>query len=145
VSERGLRLATTLLALAGLGIAAYLTYVRYAGAAIACSTGGCEKVQSSSYAELAGIPVAVIGLAGYAVIFATAFRAGELGALVAAALTLGGFAFAVYLVYVQLGIIDAVCEWCIASDSVMAALVVVSLLRVRAVSRATGVSAESPG
>jgi uncharacterized membrane protein len=145
MSERGLRLATTLLAIAGLGIAAYLTYVRYAGAAIACSTGGCEKVQSSSYAELAGVPVAVIGLAGYALILATAFLSGEVGALAAAALTLGGFAFAVYLVYVQLGVIDAVCQWCIANDVVMAALVAVSLLRVRAVSRAAGVSAGSPG
>jgi uncharacterized membrane protein len=135
VSERGLRLATAALALVGMGIAAYLTYVHYAGAAIACSTGGCEKVQTSSYAELAGIPVAVIGLVGYFLILLTAPVAGELGAVAAAALTLGGFAFAVYLIYVQVALIDALCIWCLASDGVLALLVLVSLLRLRTVAR----------
>ena len=136
MSERGLRLATAALALVGMGIAAYLTYVHYSGAAIACSTGGCEKVQTSSYAELAGIPVAVIGLVGYFLILLTAPVAGELGAVAAAALTLGGFAFAVYLIYVQVALIDALCIWCLASDGVLALLVLVSLLRLRTVARA---------
>jgi uncharacterized membrane protein len=131
VSERALRAATAGLALVGLGIASYLTYARYSGATIACSTGGCETVQSSSYAELAGIPVAVIGLVGYALILATAMFGGELAALAAAALTIGGFAFCVYLVYVQLALIDAVCQWCIGSDVVMLLLVLVSALRLR--------------
>jgi uncharacterized membrane protein len=135
VSERGLRLATALLALAGMGIAAYLTYVHYSGAAIACSTGGCEKVQTSSYAELAGIPVAVIGLAGYFLILLTAFVAGEVGAVAAVGLTLGGFAFAVYLIYVQVALIDALCIWCLASDAVLGILVLVSLWRARTVAR----------
>ncbi len=136
MNERGLRLATAVLALVGAGIAGYLTYIHYSGAAIACSTGGCEKVQSSTYAELAGIPVALIGLVGYLLILATALVAGEVGAVAAAALTLGGFSFAAYLIYVQLALIDAVCLWCLASDAVMAILVLVSLLRLRAVTRA---------
>ncbi len=144
MSERGLRGATGALALGGMGIAAYLTYTRYADAAIACTTGGCETVQSSEYAELAGIPVAVLGLAGYAAILATAFVAGELGALAAAALVLGGFAFCVYLVFVQWAVIEAFCVWCLASDVVMALLVLASLLRLRAVLRAPRLS-ESPG
>lgn len=131
MSERALRAATAALALVGLGIASYLTYARYSGATIACSTGGCETVQSSSYAELAGIPVAVIGLVGYALILATALAGGEIAALAAAALTIGGFAFCVYLVYVQLALIDAVCQWCIGSDVVMLLLVLVSALRLR--------------
>jgi uncharacterized membrane protein len=140
VTERGLRLVTAALALIGLAIAAYLTYTRYSGAAIACTTGGCEKVQSSSYSEIAGVPVAVVGLVGYALILATAFFRGEAGALAAAALTVGGFAFAVYLVYVQLAIIDAICQWCVASDVVMLLLVLVSALRLRAAARGpTGV------
>jgi uncharacterized membrane protein len=140
VSERGLRLATAVLALGGLGIAAYLTYVHYAGAAIACSTGGCEKVQTSEYAELAGIPVAVIGLVGYFLILLTVFVAGELGAVVAAALTLGGFAFAVYLIYVQVALIEAFCIWCLASDAVLAVLVIASLLRLRVVAHSARVA-----
>ena len=135
MSERGLRLATAVLALVGMGIAAYLTYVHYSGAAIACTTGGCEKVQTSSYAELAGIPVAVIGLVGYVLILLTVFVAGEVGAVAAVGLTLGGFAFAAYLIYVQVALIDALCIWCLASDAVLALLVLVSLLRLRAVAR----------
>lgn len=135
MGERGLRLATAGLALVGMGIAAYLTYVHYSGAAIACSTGGCEKVQTSSYAELAGIPVAVIGLVGYFLILLTVAVAGELGAVAAAGLALGGFAFAVYLIYVQVALIEAFCIWCLASDGVLALLVLVSLLRLRAVAR----------
>lgn len=135
MSERGLRLASAVLALAGMGIAAYLTYVHYSGAAIACSTGGCERVQTSSYAELAGIPVAVIGLVGYFLILLSAFAAGEVGAVAAAALTVGGFAFAVYLIYVQVALIEAFCIWCLASDGVLALLVLVSLLRLRTVTR----------
>jgi uncharacterized membrane protein len=145
VSERALRGTTAGLALAGLGIAAYLTYARYAHAALACTTGGCETVQSSEYATLAGIPVPVLGLAGYAAILATAFVRGELGALAGLALALGGFAFSIYLVYVQWAIIEAFCVWCLASDVVMLLLVVVSLLRVRATARAAALSAGSPG
>ena len=52
-----------------------------------------------------------------------------------AGLTLGGFAFAVYLIYVQVALIEAFCIWCLASDAVLAVLVLVSLLRLRAVAR----------
>jgi uncharacterized membrane protein len=145
MSERWLRLATALLAVAGLGIAGYLTYVHYSGAAIACSTGGCEKVQSSEYADVAGIPVAVLGLAGYTLLLLTAFVPGELGSLAAAGLALGGFAFAVYLIYVQVALINALCHWCLANDAVIALLLAVSALRIVVVGRASRVSLESAG
>ena len=77
MSDRALRVAVALLALAGTGIAAYLTYAWYAEATIACTTGGCETVQSSSYAKLAGLPVPVLGLVGYLGILATALVPGE--------------------------------------------------------------------
>jgi uncharacterized membrane protein len=134
-AERALRAVTALLALVGLGVAGYLTYAKYADAAIACTTGGCEKVQNSDYATLAGIPVPVLGLVGYAAILATAFVAGEVGALAAVAVTVGGFAFAIYLVYVQYAIIDAFCMWCLISDVVMGLLLVVSVIRLLLVAR----------
>jgi uncharacterized membrane protein len=61
VSDRSLRIAVALLALVGAGIAGYLTYARYAHVSIACSTGGCETVQSSEYAEIVGLEVASLG------------------------------------------------------------------------------------
>jgi uncharacterized membrane protein len=131
VSDRYLRLAVVLLALAGLGIAAYLTYARYAHATIVCTTGGCETVQSSDYAEVLGIPVAVLGLVGYAAILVTAFLPGESARLVGAALALGGLVFSVYLIFVQIFPIGAFCVWCLASDLVMALLAVATVARLR--------------
>ena len=61
--DRALRLAVAAVALAGTAVAGYLTYVHYRPAALICTGGGgCEAVQDSSYAEMAGIPVAVLGL-----------------------------------------------------------------------------------
>ena len=68
-----LRLATAVLALAGIAIAGYLTWVHYAELEPICvgGGGGCERVQNSSYAELAGIPVALLGLLAYVTVLAS--------------------------------------------------------------------------
>ncbi len=131
MSDRSLRIAVALLALAGIGIAAYLTYARYAHATIVCTTGGCETVQSSDYAEILGLPVAVLGLAGYLAIFSTALFTGELARVAGAALALGGLVFSVYLVFVQVFAIGAFCVWCLGSDVVMALLAVAAVARLR--------------
>ena len=54
MTESRLRATIAALALTGIGIAAYLTYARYSGTQIACSTGGCETVQHSRYAVVGG-------------------------------------------------------------------------------------------
>ena len=64
-----LRRAMTVLALLGVALATYLTIVHYAGLKPACTAGqACVKVQTSQWSELAGVPVALIGLIGYIVI-----------------------------------------------------------------------------
>lgn len=129
MSDGRLRALIAALALAGLAIAAYLTYTRYSGARIICATGGCETVQQSEYGTVAGIPVAVLGLAGYLAILATVFVRGTPGAAAGAALSAGGLLFSLYLLYAQLFEIGAVCQWCLAQDGVMALLVAVSARR----------------
>ena len=131
MSDRALWIAVAVLALAGAAIAAYLTYAKYADATIACSTGGCETVQSSEYAEILGLPVPVLGLIGYLGILATTFVAGETARLVGAALALGGLAFSIYLLVVQIVAIGALCQWCLASDLVMLLLTVAAVARLR--------------
>lgn len=131
MSDQALRIAVVVLALTGTAIAAYLTYAKYADATIACPTGGCETVQSSEYAELLGLPVPVLGLVGYLTIMATAFLASETARLVGAALALGGLAFSVYLVLVQVLAIGAFCQWCLASDVVMLLLAAATVARLR--------------
>jgi uncharacterized membrane protein len=126
-----LRRATAVLALIGIAIAGYLTWVHYAGLEPVCvgGGGGCERVQSSRWAELAGIPVAVLGLIGYVAILATVALPDELGTLAAAFLSLVGFGFSAWLTYVELVKIDAICQWCVASAVVMTALALVSVAR----------------
>ena len=73
-TDRRLRLAAIVLAAVGLCVAAYLTYIHYEGIKPVCGLGGnCEKVQSSEWSKLAGVPVAVLGLVGYAAILVTIF------------------------------------------------------------------------
>ena len=127
-----MRRATAALALVGIAIAGYLTWVHYAGLEPICvgGGGGCERVQSSRWAELAGIPVAVLGLGGYVAILASLAVPEEQGAPVAAFLALVGFGFSAWLTYVEIEKIDAICQWCVASAVVMTALALVSVARV---------------
>ena len=122
MSDRTLRLAVGTLATGGATIAAYLTYARLTHTPIACTTGGCETVQSSRYAEVASIPVPVLGLAAYLVLLATAFSTSELARGGAAAVALAGTAFSTYLLFVQVAVLDAICHWCLGSDVVMTLL-----------------------
>jgi uncharacterized membrane protein len=117
-------------ALVGLGIAAYLTYVHYAGLQPLClASGGCEKVQSSRYAELGGIPVAVLGLVGYVGILASLGVPGEPGLVTGALIALVGFGFSAYLTYLELFKIHAICQWCVASAVLMTVLAVLTVTR----------------
>ena len=127
-----LRRATAVLALVGIGIAGYLTWVHYNGLEPVCvgGGGGCEKVQASRWAELGGVQVAVVGLAGYVAILASLALPEDIGASAAAFLSLVGFGFSAWLTYVEVVKIDAICQWCVASAVVMTALALVSVARV---------------
>jgi uncharacterized membrane protein len=131
MTDRSLRGAIAALALAGAGIAAYLVYARYTGTRLACATGGCETVQHSAYAKAAGIPVAVLGLVAYLAVFATALSGRVEAAAIGAATVLAGLGFGVYLIVIQVAVIDAVCQWCLASDAVLALLAVACAERLR--------------
>ena len=126
-----LRAATAAVCLAGVGIAAYLTYVHYAGIAPVCTSGGCEKVQTSRYAELGGVPVALLGLVAYCVLLVLAAIRGVEAATAGVFVAVAGVAFSGYLLWAQLGPIGAICQWCLGNDltiTVVAALYVVRML-----------------
>ena len=129
-----LRAATAVLALAGIAVAGYLTYVHYAELEPLCvgGGGGCERVQSSPWAELAGVPVALLGLLAYAAVLASLALPEALGRLVAAFVSLVGFGFSAWLTYVELVKIDAVCQWCVVSAVLITALAAVSVARLLA-------------
>jgi uncharacterized membrane protein len=126
-----LRAASALVALIGLGIAAYLTVAHYAGADPVCAVAhGCATVQQSEYAELAGVPVALLGLGGYAAILASLARDGEAWRIATAFLALAGFGFSAWLTYVEIVRIEAICIWCVGSAVCLTVLAVLSVARV---------------
>lgn len=133
MSDRRMRSVMFVLAGVGFAIAGYLTVIHYAGIAPLCAAGhGCETVQSSRWALLAGIPVALLGLVGYVAILGSLLLRGEAARLATATLTLVGLGFSGYLTYLELVRIHAICQWCVGSAVVMtalAALAVVRLLR----------------
>jgi uncharacterized membrane protein len=143
VTDGRLRTATAILALIGAGIAGYLVFERYSGGVILCSNGGCETVQHSSYALLAGIPVAVLGLAMYAAIFALAFVRGEAAHAVLLAVSVGGVVFSGYLLWAQAGPIGAFCIWCLASDVIITCIAALTLVRMLPVRFGTWTSSSS--
>jgi len=123
------RAAIAALALAGIAVAGYLTAVHYAHTSPICTTGGCEKVQHSSYAELAGVPVALLGLFAYVAILATTAVRGVGASLAGAVLGLSGAAFSGYLLWAQLARIHAICQWCVGNDAIIAVAAVLCVVR----------------
>jgi uncharacterized membrane protein len=130
MSDRRLVIAIATVGVLGLAIAAYLTYIHYAGIKPVClASGGCERVQSSRYAKLAGVPVTVLGLVGYAGILASLRARGESGLFAGALIALTGFGFSVYLTYLELFKIHAICQWCVASAVLMTVLAALTVTR----------------
>ena len=128
MSDRSLRLTIVALAIAGTAIAGYLTYARFADSSIVCTTGGCETVQSSRYAEVAGVPVA-LGLVAYLLILVATLATSEVAHAAAATIAVAGAVFSGYLVYAQVALIGALCQWCLGSDVVISVLAAATTLR----------------
>ncbi len=130
-TDRRLRIAIGVVAVIGIGIATYLTYVHYAGLKVLClSSGGCETVQSSKYAKVDGVPVAVLGLVGYIGILGSLALRGDTGRAAGFGLALIGFLFSLYLTYREGFSIHAWCQWCVSSAFLMTVLVILTAVRV---------------
>jgi uncharacterized membrane protein len=130
-TERRLRIAAAILAVLGIGVATYIAIAEGNGGAPKCLAGGsgCETVAESRYSHLAGINVAVIGIAGYVVILAAAIVPGDAGRFGGFLASLVGFGYSLYLTYLELFVIDAVCQWCVASAVLLALLLAVTAAR----------------
>ena len=127
-SELALRLVAAVLAVCGIGVATYIAIADASGGAPACLAGGqgCETVANSRYSHLAGINVAVIGVGGYIALLLATVAPGDLGRFAGLLLALVGFGFSAYLTYLELFVIDAICQWCVASACLMSLLLVVN-------------------
>jgi uncharacterized membrane protein len=123
-TEANLRRAIAFLAALGVGVATYIAIADSGGGSPACLAGGggCETVANSSYSHIAGVNVAIFGIVGYVVLLATAFFVNDLARFIGFATALGGFGFSVYLTYLELFKIEAICQWCVASAVLMTVL-----------------------
>jgi uncharacterized membrane protein len=107
-----------LAAVAGALISAYLTATHWSDQPVICAgLGSCATVQSSDYATVAGVPVALLGLVMYAALAACALLAprNPTAALAAFGIALAGTLYSGYLTWVELGVLQAICLWCVGS------------------------------
>jgi uncharacterized membrane protein len=130
-SEATLQKVGAFCAAFGIGIATYIALEAAGGKAPACIAGssGCLTVAESDYSHLLGVNVAVFGIAGYVALLATSILRGDAARVGGFAFGLVGFGFSVYLTYLELFVIDAICQWCVASAAVMTLLFATSALR----------------
>lgn len=143
ISLDGLRLLMVLLAVAGLGVSAYLMWgYTVPGATLSCGgSSGCETVKNSAYSAVLGIPLPVIGLVSYTVLLVL-ILAQEHPAVVERAwppyvalaifgISLIGVLYSAYLTYLELFVIYAICRWCMASAVLMVAIFFLSIFNLR--------------
>ena len=130
-AEGTLRGVATFLATFGIGVATYIAIADSGGGAPVCIAGGhgCQTVAESSYSHLAGVNVAVFGIAGYVLLLACALLRGDGARIGGFALSLVGFGFSLYLTYLELFTIDAICQWCVASAVLMTLLFAADAIR----------------
>lgn len=117
----------------GIALSLYLTWTYAIGSSPAClgGSGGCETVQSSPYSRLLGIPVAALGLGGYAALLVSAALRGVVGILSGLFLALLGALYSGYLTWLEVFVIGALCQWCLASAALMVAAMILTTLRLR--------------
>ena len=125
--------ALGVLAAVGLMISAYLTWTHFMGVAPVCisGSGGCETVQSSRYATIFGIPVAALGVVAYAGILLSAALRSVAVVYLGFLISLVGTLFSVYLTYLEVFAIHALCQWCLASAAIMVGTLVCATIRAR--------------
>ncbi len=128
------------LAVIGLLVATYMTVYKWTNNNAMClGSGDCGAVNASKYSEVNGVPVALIGVLGYAAILGVLTLEGrkwplanfldENATLLVFGLALTGFLFTLWLIYAEIFLIKALCPFCLASQTVMTILFILSIIR----------------
>jgi uncharacterized membrane protein len=130
-SEDNLRRAIAFLAALGVAVATYVAIVESGGGSPVCLAGGtgCATVAKSSYSHVAGVNIAIFGVVGYLLLLATAFFANDLVRFGGFLVSLGGFGYSVFLTYIEIFKIEAICQWCVASAVLMTVIFLLSATR----------------
>jgi uncharacterized membrane protein len=125
-----------ILVVIGLVVSIYMTiYKVTSNDALCLGSGDCSTVNASRYAEVYGIPVATIGIAGYFAILLVHWNEQrdkffeKNGPMLIFGMALTGFLFTLYLIYVEFAILKALCPFCLASQIAMTIIFIISITR----------------
>lgn len=135
--EKWLYRASIIITVIGLAVSIYMTIFKLTDNESMCiGNGGCSVVNNSPYAAIYGIPVAAFGVGGYLAILLVLIFEKKAGAffkqnatLLNFGLTLIGFLFTLYLIYLEIFVIKALCPFCLTSQIAMTILFIVSVIR----------------
>ncbi len=121
------------LSVLGLIVSVYLTYLHFAESqAVFCSQGSdCDLVRQSSYSSLLGLPVAAYGVLAYIVllVFSVMTLPKNTKWLILYVVSLSGFVFSIYLTYLELFVIKAICPYCVVSAVIITIIFIMLIVR----------------
>jgi len=124
------------LVIVGILVSIYMTVYKITeNNAMCLGSGDCSTVNSSPYAEVNGIPVALIGVVGYSAILALLFLENkgnffkQNSTLLIFGLALTGFIFTLWLIYVEFALLKALCPFCLTSQAAMTLIFIISVIR----------------
>ena len=128
--------ASIALVIIGIAVSIYMTIYKISGNDGMClGSGDCSTVNASRFSEVNGIPVAVFGIIGYAaILFVHIFETRNLffkknGTLLIFGMALTGFLFTLWLVYVELVLLNAICPFCVTSQAAMTIIFIIAVVR----------------
>lgn len=134
--DKWLNRAIYIFVIVGLAVGIYMTIYKATGSTAACfGLGGCATVTASRYSVINGIDVPVIGVIGNLALLAVLFFENRIsflqknGTLVFFALALAGFAFTLWLIYLEIFILKAFCPFCVTAQTMMILTFITAVVR----------------
>ncbi len=128
--------SSVVLVVLGLLVSIYMTIYKITSNNSMClGSGDCSTVNSSRYSEVNGIPVAVIGILGYLAILAVLYFEKrnsffkQNGTLMIFGMALTGFLFTIWLIYVEIALLNAICPFCLTSQAAMTLIFIIAVIR----------------
>jgi uncharacterized membrane protein len=136
INDERLRLVSAILAVIGLLDSLYLTWAKLTHTAVICGgSSECQTVNDSPYAEIAGIPISLLGMGAYIVILVLLYldKRGrfwdEYSKIFVFGITLAGVLYSAYLTFIEVAVIYAICPYCVVSAVVMLLLFIIAIVR----------------
>jgi uncharacterized membrane protein len=125
----------------GLAVSGYLAYVKLFHQPIYCTPGlgDCVTVNSSQWSVLWGIPLAVFGMLSYLAVLFLVFFGQKIAfltrysRLIVFGIGTFGFLYSLYLTYLELFVLKAICQWCLVSALCMTVIFIASILWIKRV------------